>query len=169
MAAPAPLPAPLIVTTLARRPDLLPTVAEWVWQQWWRGWGRTLDETMAIYADCRAELGAPQTFVLLAGDQPVGTATLARKDLEERPDLTPWLAGVFVVPAARGRGYVTHLLAAFDNACCRAAIPQAWLYTTTAEPVYLRAGWQRAEVVERINKPPATLMRKAFPAELTGR
>ena len=157
-------PATLAVTTLAKRPDLLPVVAEWLWRQWWHGWGRTLDETVAIYAECVAELGAPQTFVLLADGQPVGTATLARKDLEERPQLTPWLAGVFVVPQARGRGYVTHLLAAFEAACRRAAIPEAWLYTTAAERVYLRAGWHRVEIIERTGKLPATLMRKAFPA-----
>ncbi len=161
MAAPA-----LAVTTLAKRPDLLPVVADWLWRQWWRDWGRTLEETEAIYAACVAETGAPQTFVLLADGQPVGTATLARRDLEERPDLTPWLAGVFVVPQARGRGYVTHLLAAFDEACRRAAIPEAWLYTTSAERVYLRAGWHTVEMVPRVGKHPVTLMGKVFRVEL---
>ena len=99
-------------------------------------------------------------FVLLSGEMPVGTATLARKDLEERPDLTPWLAGVFVVPEARGRGYVSHLLQAFDDACRAASIETAWLYTNTAERVYLRAGWAVAEIVQRRDKLPTTLMRR---------
>lgn len=150
----------LVVTTIARRPDLLPVVADWLWREWWQRRGRSLEQTQAIYADCCAKVGAPQTFVLLADDTPVGTVTLARRDLDERPDLTPWLAGVFVVPEARGRGYVTHLLAAFDDACRAASITTAWLYTNTAERVYLRGGWQVAETIQRQGKLPTTLMRR---------
>ena len=158
-----PVPAGrLAIATVAKRPDLLPVVADWLWREWWQREGRSLEQTQAIYAECRAEVGAPQTFVLLADGMPVGTATLARKDLAERPDLTPWLAGVFVVPEARDRGYVAHLLAAFDEACRVAAIGTAWLYTSTAERVYLRGGWHVAEIVQRQGKRPTTLMRRDF-------
>ena len=92
------------MTTVRERPDLLPIVAEWTWREWWDAEGMTLEQTIAVYADCVAERGAPQTFVLLEDDRPVGTATLAREDLDERPELTPWLAGVFVVPDRRGAG-----------------------------------------------------------------
>ncbi len=155
----------MAVTTIAKRPDLLPVVAGWLWREWWRQRGRSLEQTQAIYAACCAGVGAPQTFVLLADETPAGTATLARRDLEERPDLTPWLAGVFVVPEVRGRGYVTHLLAAFDEACRTASIRTAWLYTNTAERVYLRGGWQVAEIVQRQGKRPTTLMRRDFTSE----
>ena len=159
-----PVPAErLVVTTVARRPDLLPVVADWLWREWWQQKGRSLKQTQAIYAECQAEIGAPQTFVLLTGQTPIGTVTLARRDLDERPDLTPWLAGVFVVPDARGRGYVRHLLDAFDQACRAASIRTAWLYTNTAERIYLRNGWQVAEVIERQGKLPTTLMRRDLP------
>lgn len=154
---------PLVVTTIAKRPDLLPIAAEWLWQEFWRRTGRTLEEAQAIYADCCAEVGAPQMFVLLSRETPVGTVTLARHDLDERPHLTPWLAGVFVVPEARGRGNVSHLLAAFDAACCAASIKTAWLYTNTAERIYLRTDWQVAEIIQRPGKPPLTLMRRDLP------
>lgn len=155
----------LSVTTIARRLDLVPTVADWLWREWWRRTGRTLEEAEAVYAACRAEVGAPQTLVLLSGGTPIGTATLARHDLEERPDLTPWLAGVFVVPEARGRGHVGHLLTAFDEACRAASIKTAWLYTNTAVLLYLQAGWRVAEVIQRSGKLPTTLMRRDFPIE----
>ncbi len=158
-----PVPAErLAVATIAERPDLLPVVADWLWREWWQRKGFSLEQTQAIYADCCADVGAPQTFVLLADGMPVGTATLATKDLAERPDLTPWLAGVFVIPEARGRGYVRRLLAAFDGACRAASIRTAWLYTNTAERVYLRDGWQVAETVQRQGKLPTTLMRRDF-------
>lgn len=152
----------MTIVTLAAQPGLLPTVAGWLWQEFWRHDGYTLAETQATYAVCTALRGAPQTFVLLDGSQPVGTATLARHDLDERPDLTPWLAGVYVVPEARGRGHARRLVAAVEDACRAAAIPSAWLYTHTAEGLYARLGWRVAEVVERAGNPPVTLMWKQF-------
>jgi N-acetylglutamate synthase-like GNAT family acetyltransferase len=150
----------LEMTTVARRPDLLPVIAGWLWHEWWKNWGRSFEETQAIYAECRAEVGAPQTLVLLSDDAPIGTVTLARNDLDERPELTPWLAGVFVIPERRGRGYVYRMLEAFDAACRIADIKTAWLYTNTAERVYLRAGWQTVEIIQRPEKQPVTLMRR---------
>ena len=155
----------LSVTTVRERPDLLPVVAEWLWHQWWGRLGRTLEQTEAIYAECVAEIGAPQTFILLEGDKPVGTVTMARKDLEERPDLTPWLAGVFVVPERRGRGYFRILLAEFEKACRAASVETAWLFTNTAEHVYLRTGWDTVEVIHRPGEQSCTLMRRAIPLE----
>ena len=153
------------VATVRERPDLLPVVAEWMWHQWWRQAGRTLEQTQAIYAECVAKIGAPQTFVLLEGDKPVGTVTLAREDLEERPNLTPWLAGVFVVPERRGQGYFRLLLAAFENACRAASIKVAWLFTNTAEDVYLKTGWETIEIVRRSNGEAFAVMRRIIPSQ----
>ncbi len=83
MAGPVPVEQ-MAVATVAERPDLLPVAAGWLWREWWQREGCSLEQTQAVYAECRAEVGAPQTFVLLADGVPVGTATLARKDPEER-------------------------------------------------------------------------------------
>jgi GNAT superfamily N-acetyltransferase len=101
----------------------------------------------------------------LADDVPVGTASLALQDLEERPDLTPWLAGVFIIPEMRGRGCAYRLLEAFDEACYAAYIETAWLYTSGVEPLYLKAGWQVAETIERPTKWSVTVMRRDFPKQ----
>jgi GNAT superfamily N-acetyltransferase len=89
----------------------------------------------------------PRTFILLADGQPVGTASLVACDLDERPDLSPWLADVFVLPAARRRGYAVHLIAAVEEACRAASISTLWLYTRTAERLYARNGWRTVETV----------------------
>ena len=156
----------LSVTTLRERPDLLPIVAEWLWHQWWERLGRTLKQTEAIYAECIAEIGAPQTFILLEGDEPIGTVTMARRDLDERPHLTPWLAGVFVIPDRRGRGYIRLLFAEFEKACRAASVDTAWLFTSTAERVYLRAGWETVELIHRPGEKSVVLMRRAIRPEL---
>ena len=150
------------VVTTTERPDLAGTVAEWLWHESWQRLGYTLEETEAELIASRAAVGPPQTFVLLANGRPVGTARLTTLDLDERAELTPWLADVFVIPEARGRGYVRDILAAFDTACAAASISKAWLYTNTAERIYARAGWQVVETIERAGKLPVVLMRRDY-------
>ncbi len=156
-------PSNRTIVTTADRPDLLAPVANWLWHESWQRLGYSLAETEAELATYRAVLGPPQTFVLLVDNQPVGTASLTAHDLDERPDLTPWLSDVFVIPEARGRGYVRDLLSAFDNACVASGIGTAWLYTNTAERICAKAGWQAVETVKRAGKQPVALMRRVYP------
>jgi GNAT superfamily N-acetyltransferase len=85
--------------------------------------------------------------------------SLVAHDLASRPELTPWLAGVFVVPQARRRSHATRLTEAVEEACRSAAIPTLWLYTLTAERLYARAGWVTVESFDRHGRP-AALMRR---------
>ena len=74
----------LTVVSTTERPDLVPTVAGWVWEEFWRSHGHTLEQTAEAVAATVAARDLPQTYVLLLDDWPVGTATLAARDLEER-------------------------------------------------------------------------------------
>jgi len=105
----------------------------------------------------------PRTFVLLVNGCPVGTASLVAHDLDERPDLTPWLAGMYIEPHARGHGYATHLINVVEAAARKTAIPTLWLYTNTAERIYARAGWQTVETVLRHGKAFALMRRDVLP------
>ena len=89
-----------------------------------------------------------------------GTASLVAHDLDERPNLTPWLAGVLVIPEERGRGHVIHLIQAVEVACRSAGVGTVWLHTTDAERVYTRAVWHTAEVIQRRGRSLVTLMRR---------
>ena len=153
------------IVRTADRPDLLPVVAGWLWQEFWRRGGHTLEHVQTVFAGSTAEVGPQQTFVLLVGDAPVGTASLVEHDLDARPDLTPWLAGVFVAPDQRGRGYAAHLIAAVEDACRAAAIPTLWLYTRNSERIYARVGWRTVEVFDYRDRPVA-LMRRDLEARV---
>ena len=148
------------IVTIVERPDLVAVVAGWRWREFGQPDGRTLQQTRDDVAASTATLGPTQCFVLLADDVPVGTASLAAEDLDERPELTPWLASVTVAPEARGRGYALALIQAVEAAARSAAVPTLWLFTNTAERVYARAGWRRVETVEREGKSPVALMRR---------
>jgi GNAT superfamily N-acetyltransferase len=148
------------IVRIADRPDLVPIVAGWLWYEWWHQDGCTLKQTHDAVTASISRSGPPQSFVLLVDGKPIGTASLVAHDLDERPDLTPWLAGVFVIPEARGRGHVVHLIQAVEAACRSAAIPVVWLYTTGDERVYARAGWRSVDTIQRHGRRPVTLMRR---------
>jgi GNAT superfamily N-acetyltransferase len=145
------------ILTLAERPDLAAVVAAW----------QTLafpDEETAAAALARvssqvAAVGPEQVFVLLVGKEPAGTASLVHKDLPARPDLTPWLASVYVVPAYRGRGYAASLVAMVEAAARKAEISTIWLFTASEKRLYARLGWievgQEADAGKQV-----TLMRR---------
>jgi GNAT superfamily N-acetyltransferase len=134
-------------------------IARWRWEAFIRDTEPFEDVLRRAQRTASMGLIIPRTLVLLIDDEPVGTASLAAHDLEERPDLTPWLAGVFVAPHARGRGYAAQLVAAVEGEARKASILTLWLYTNTAERIYARIGWQTVEIVLH-NSRPFVLMRR---------
>jgi GNAT superfamily N-acetyltransferase len=129
------------IAAVSDRPELAPVVAAWLVNAFGYPGGRTAEEITALIL--APPKGPEETFVLFDQNKPVGTASLSHDDLKSRPDLTPWLAGVFVEPAYRGRGYATALVRHVESFALAAAIPILWLYTWTAEPMYAGLGWQR--------------------------
>ena len=83
-------------------------------------------------------------FVAFHGGEPVGTASLVRHDLPGREDLSPWLAGVFVLPAHRRQGHAAALVRRVEAEARRHGFPVLWLYTVQAAGLYARLGWEDA-------------------------
>ena len=150
------------VVSTSERPDLVPVVARWLWDEWWRRDGHSLEQTLDAVWESVTARPMPRTFILLAGDHPLGTASLVAHDLDERADLSPWLAGVFVPPAARRQGHAVRLVAAVEAECRAASIPTLWLYTRTAEPLYARIGWRTVESFQRNGNAYALMRRDLF-------
>lgn len=146
------------IVAVSDRPDLAPLVARWRVDVFFaHPGGYTTEEMTALIL--APPVGPEEAFVLFDDGQPVGTAGLVRSDLDARPDLTPWLAGLFVEPAFRGRGHATALVRQVEAFALAASVPVLWLYTSTAEPLYLRLGWQRAGL-EQENGQAVVLMRR---------
>jgi GNAT superfamily N-acetyltransferase len=129
------------IVTTAARPELIPVVSPWLWREWGIRRGRTLEQVAASMARRVALQGPEQTFVLLDGGVPAATASLVHHDLDPRPDLTPWLASVFVHPEFRGRGHAPLMVRAVEASARAAGIATLYLDTNTAAPLYARLGW----------------------------
>jgi predicted N-acetyltransferase YhbS len=72
----------------------------------------------------------------------IGTAALRHCDLEGREDLTPWLGGVYVVPAHRRRGVASALCEVVTEKARSFAVPALYLCTVGRESLYSRLGWK---------------------------
>jgi len=155
---------PLVIVSTAERADLAALTARWQWEAFVRDAGRPL-EPMIARAEAAAAAAAwmPRSFVLLSDGEPVGTASLTAHDLEERPDLTPWLASVYVVPQARGQGHAARLVRAVEQHAAAGSVATLWLYTNTAERIYQRIGWRTVESVQHDGYPVALMRRDLSP------
>lgn len=147
------------IVALSMQPDLAPMVADWKYEAFGYPGGLTRDERTA-------ELLAPgggleETFVLFDGDVAIGTAGLSATDLDSRPDLTPWLVGVYVVPQHRGRGAAMALVRRVEACAAARGVDTLWLYTLAAAGLYERLGWQRIGMEAERDRP-VVLMRRTL-------
>jgi N-acetylglutamate synthase-like GNAT family acetyltransferase len=84
----------------------------------------------------------PRTWLALAGDEPVGSASLVAADHPDLRDLTPWLASVYVEPAWRRRGIASALVATVQAAAREADVAALYLFTPDQANLYARLGFR---------------------------
>ncbi|UPY35475.1 GNAT family N-acetyltransferase [Sediminicoccus sp. KRV36] len=147
------------IVTIRERPDLVPLVANWLWDAFWHPNGHPLEEVREILRECTAEVGTPQSFVLMAGEVPCGTASFVAADLEIRNEIGPWLAGVYVVPEARGQGCAQRLIETVEDAARDAGHNALFLYTHDAQKLYAALGWYVIEETVDAHRP-VSIMRR---------
>lgn len=124
----------------------VPVVAQWTFMAWGHLHpGKTLQEAIEETAAECGTCGVPSVFVAMQGDIPVGTASLIADDMSIRPELTPWLASVFVIPEWRGRGIASALVQRVEAEAQASRLGQFYLYTPDQQALYQRLGWQPIE------------------------
>ncbi|WP_290907279.1 GNAT family N-acetyltransferase [Halomonas sp.] len=121
-------------------------LTRWEFQQWsYLDPERRLDEALSAFREQCGPGGVPSVFVALCGVTPVGMASLVADDMHDRPDLTPWLASVYVVPAWRGRGIASRLVQRVEEEARVHGIERFHLFTSDRQTLYRRLGWQALE------------------------
>lgn len=90
--------------------------------------------------------GADQVALIASCDgAPVGTCLLAPKELEPCHPLSPWLAGLYVVPEFRRRGIGRILVRATEEQARQRGYSQIYLYSDDAIAYYEGLGWRVIE------------------------
>ena len=139
---------------LADQVDLVPTLAEWFYQQWsYLNPGDSIPKRVErLQKRCRrGEI--PTTFVGLVRGRLVGSASLIASDMDSHPELTPWLASVFVASEYRKRGFGSSLVRRVMDEARSLGIPTLYLFTPDQEALYFRLGWRlRARETYRVER-----------------
>ena len=131
---------------LADRPELIPELAELHFSEWsYLNPGESLEGKAGYLRSNCGRNGVPTFVVAVDGTRLIGSASLIAQDMDNRPDLTPWLADVFVKPGYRGQGVATSLIQRIEAEAKSAGIEKLYLYTPDAAGLYLRLGWRTAE------------------------
>lgn len=134
------------VTALAKHPEHIEGVAERTYRLWGHlireDTGMTAVEYIEVVRSRAVTDSVPLTLIALEGDALVGSVSLKKHEASSAPDLTPWIGGLLVDEAMRGKGLGKALLVEAEAAAARLGYP--WLYLSCerhVEPFYERLGW----------------------------
>jgi N-acetylglutamate synthase-like GNAT family acetyltransferase len=137
---------PFTISDLRLRPEFFNTVAMRIWQAWWEAEGTPLDYTSGRLRENMSDTPIPFALVAHDGQAFLGTASVIASDIAERPQLTPWVAAVWVEEEARGCGVGAALVERAAQDCFALEIGRAYL---CARPrmsgFYERLGWTLLE------------------------
>jgi GNAT superfamily N-acetyltransferase len=133
------------ISALADHPHLVPDVVEIAWREWGAcqpdherdRWLREMQIDSRLHAPMSA------AFVALDGDRAVGVVQLHEFEIDAIRDRSPWVCGMVVLPAYRGRGIGGRLLAALEQFAAGHGVARLWVFTEHAAGFYERCGWQR--------------------------
>ncbi|MDQ2788136.1 MAG: GNAT family N-acetyltransferase [Chloroflexota bacterium] len=142
----------------ADHPDFIETIARWQWGEW--GHLDPTDSLAARITSLRVQTDSnriPTTYIALEGDEPLGTASLVEYDMSTHRELSPWLASVYVTPAARGRGVASALVRHAVGQAAAMGVTRLSLYTPDAQGLYEKLGW-RMTAEEHFEGHPVTIM-----------
>lgn len=132
------------VQSAAEHLGFIPTVAQWYWAEWGETTGRSLESEVARLMGRANRDRVPMTWLALEQGQPVGSVMLIEHDMPDQADLanlTPWLAGLYVLPTHRRLGVGSALVGRCEAEARHLGISRLFLYTWTASVLYQRLGW----------------------------
>jgi GNAT superfamily N-acetyltransferase len=131
---------------LADRREFIPTVAGWLHEEWGHlRPAETINDRVARVERACGHHQIPTTFVAVDGVRAVGCASLIEHDMLTRPELSPWLAGVFVPREHRRRGIGARLVERVIEEARSLGVPRLYLYTPGSGDLYLGLGWSAIE------------------------
>lgn len=150
------------IVDLRDAPQHIPQLAAWHHEQWsYLNPGQSLAHRVDGLRDHLRPAPLPRTFVAVEPHgQPMGSASLVAHDMDTHPELTPWLASVFVAPIHRRKGIGAALVRAVMEAAREAGIETLYLFTPDQASFYRSLGW-RTVATEPYRGDEVTLMQFA--------
>ena len=136
---------------LSKRPQYKTEVARIIFERFHLDERRkgTFKETVKFFSQSGIT-GYPITMIALKGGKCVGTVSIYRNDLPERPAYQPWLAALYVLPDFRGQGVADRLVRDMLNHLSGLGYETIYAKTQTQSryDYYMQKGWELLETVD---------------------
>jgi predicted N-acetyltransferase YhbS len=132
------------ISSLHQVPQFADTIAH-------RGWsafdsGLTLAEYRAGLEPLMKSEGVPSALVAHDNEKYLGSVLVIANDLDARPDLTPWIAALWVEPNHRSKGIAVALIGEARAVMAKAGVKRCHLCATRENsPYYLARGFNLIE------------------------
>jgi predicted N-acetyltransferase YhbS len=92
--------------------------------------------------------------------EPAGSVSLVQHNMDTRPELSPWLAALWVRPERRGREVGTALVRRCEEEARRLGVRRLHLFTEEASGFYERLGWSVLSQEEYKGEPVVVMVRE---------
>ncbi len=124
----------------------IPLVAQWHQSEWHHiSPDLTTKRRIELYSRYTNTTDIPVCFLALTDNKPAGTASLVESDLKTHPQLTPWLASVYVHKNYRCQGIASKLIEKCIEAARQSKINKIYLFTPDMLEFYKKRGWKLIE------------------------
>jgi GNAT superfamily N-acetyltransferase len=132
------------ISNLAHVRHFADTVADRGWHAWWTDSGTALATyRLGLEPMLRGD-AMPMGFVAHRGETYLGSVLLIENDLEQRPNISPWIAALWVDVEHRGHGIAQNLIIYAQFAATKLGFSKIYLCAEEkVTPYYLRRGWKQ--------------------------
>lgn len=130
---------------ISERPELIPKLARWLHDEWGYYDPQATFESRCQDLWAKKIHNLPMTIVGTKDDELLGSYSLTESDLSIRPELSPWLASVYINPAHRNLGIGTMMVKRSMEHALSLGFQTIYLFTNKQARWYGSMGWQLME------------------------
>lgn len=140
----------MIIDYLAHHPALIPELTDLLFAEWtdlFLASGTSKQALGELLAERAVTDRLPISLVALNDGALAGTGSIKLAEPGTKPDLSPWLGGMYVKPAFRNVGVGARIVRALEAKAAELGATSMYLSADKARSFYQRLGWTEVERV----------------------
>ncbi len=150
------------IVDLRSAPHHIPTLAQWHHDEWsYLNPGGSVEKRVEKMRAYLGENLIPTMLIAVEDDDVWGSAALSTSDMDTKPELSPWLANVYVRTDKRGLGVGAKLVKSIMDLAKQNQLSRIYLFTPDQENFYAKLGWKTISK-ESYRNSPVTIMQMDF-------